>query len=127
MIVPKQVKPEARKPLLLSPSSLQPYTKSFYKFVTHYMNNHIYNIDTWNIRKQVTGYIMSLKRKRRMKSKANGCAEGCYHHIFKHVLKSSPNLAQSNTHKGCCMLKTMDYNSKLRSVLEREESHTNMT
>ena len=110
MIVSKQVKPEARKSWLPSRSSIQPYTKSFYKFITHYMNIHIYNIDTWNIRKQMTGYIMSLKKKQRMKLNAKGCAEGRYHYIFKHVLKSSPNLVQSNTHEACCMLNTTDYN-----------------
>ena len=79
VIVPKQVKPEAPKSWLPSHSSLQPYVKSFYKFVTYYMIDHNYNIDTLNIRNQVAGYIMSLKRKRRAKLKAKGCVEGCYH------------------------------------------------
>ena len=85
------------------------------------MFDNNYDIDTWNIKIQITGFIMSLKRKQRMKLKAKGCAEGCYHHIFKHVMKSSPNLAQPNTHKGCCMLNTTDYNYKLRSVIGRED------
>ena len=123
----KQVKSGTRQSWLPSRSLLQPYTKSFYKFITYYMNNHVYNINTWNIRIQLTGFIMSLKRKRRMKLKAKGCAEGRYHHIFKHILTSNPNLVQSNTHEGCCMINTMDYNYKLRSVLGREDSHTNMT
>lgn len=91
------------------------------------MNNHVYNIDTWNIRIRIKGFIMLLKRRRRMKLKTKGCGKGHYHHIFKHVLKSSPNLAQSNTHEGCCMLNTTDYNYKLRSVFGQEYSHTNMT
>ena len=88
----KQVKTEATKSLLPSHSSLQPYMKSFYKFDTYYIIDHNYNIDTWNIRKQVAGYIMSLKRKQRMKLKKKGCTEGCYYHIFSNVLKSSPEL-----------------------------------
>ena len=66
------------------------------------MIDHIYNIDTWNIRKQVVEYIMSLKRKRGAKLKAKGCVEGRYHRIFNNVLESSSDLLQSNTHKGCC-------------------------
>ena len=107
--------------MLPSYSSLQPYAKSFYKFVTYYMIDYNYNIDTWNIRKQVAGYSMSLKRKRRAKLKAKGCAEGRYHHIFNNVLESSSELLRSNTHKGCCVLNTTDYNYKLRSVIGRED------
>ena len=44
-IVPKQVELEALKSWLPSRSWLQPYTKSFYKFVTYYMIDHNYNID----------------------------------------------------------------------------------
>ena len=82
MSVPKQVKPEVPKSWLPLHSSLQSYTKSFYKFVKYYMFNNNHNINSWNIRKQVAGYIMSLKRKRRMKLHAKGCAEGHYHLIF---------------------------------------------
>ena len=64
---------------------------------------------------------MFLKRKQRVKLKAKGCTECCYHQIFNHVLKSSSDLVQPNTHKGCCMLDTTDYNCKLRSVLGRED------
>ena len=32
-------------------------------------NEYNYNINTWNIKRQVVGYIMSLKRKQRMKLK----------------------------------------------------------
>ena len=60
-ILSKQIKPEAPKAWIPSHSSLQPYTKSLYKFVTYYIIDHNYNIDTWNIRKEVIGYIMSLK------------------------------------------------------------------
>ena len=124
MIVPKQVKPEEPKSWLPSRSLLQPYAKSFYKFVTYYMIDHNYNINTWNIRKQVSEYIMSLMRKRSAKLKTKGCAEGCYDQIFNHILESSSNLVQSNNHEGCCMLDTTDYNCKLRSVLGREDDST---
>ena len=53
---------------------------------------------------------MSLKRKQRVKLKAKRCAEGDCHHIFNNVLESSFKLLQSNTHKGCCVLNTTDYN-----------------
>ena len=75
------------------------------------------NVDTWNIRKQVVGCIMFLKTKRRAKLKAKGCTEGRYYRIFNHKIKSSLALVHSNTHKGCRMLNTNDYNYKLRSVL----------
>ena len=88
------------------------------------MLDHDYNIDILNIRKQVAGYIISLKRKQKAKLKAKECAEGCYHCIFNHVLESSSDLVQSNTHKGCCALDTADYNYKLRSVLGREDDST---
>ena len=84
------------------------------------MIDHIYNIDTWNIRKQVVGYIMSLKMNRGVKLKAKGCAQGCHHRIFNDVLESSSDLLQCNTHKGCCVLNATDYNYRLRSVIGRE-------
>ena len=56
------------------------------------MIDHNYNIDAWNIRKQVTGYIMFLKRKRREKLKVKGCVGGRYHQIFNHKIESSSNL-----------------------------------
>ena len=46
MIVPKQVELEAPKSWLPSRSSLQPYTRSFYKFIAYYMIDHNYNTDT---------------------------------------------------------------------------------
>ena len=66
---------------------------------------------------------MFLKRKRRAKLKAKGCAEGRYHQIFNHKMESSSDLIQSNTHKGCRMLNIMDY-YKLRNVLEYEDDST---
>ena len=129
MSAPKQLKSKAPKTWIPSYSSLQPYTKSFYKFVIYYIIDIDYNIDTWTIRKQVAGYIMSLKRKQRVKLKAKGYAEGRYHHIFNIILESSYELLQSNTHKRCCMLNTTNYNNKLRSVIgqENDSKVTNWT
>ena len=87
VIVPEQVNPKALKLWLSSCSLLQPYAKSFYIFVTYYMIDHSYNIDSWNIIKQVAGYIMSLKRKQKEKVKVKECAEGRYHCIFNHILE----------------------------------------
>ena len=57
-----------------------------------------------------------------MKLKTKECTEGRCHHIFNNVLESSSKLLRSNTHKGCCVLNTTDYNYKLRSVIEREDN-----
>ena len=96
-----QVKPETPKIISFSLCSLlHSYLKLFYKFVTYYMFDNNYNIDKWNIRRQVAGYIMSLKRKQRMKLKANSCEEDKYHLIFHNVLTPSSNILASNTHKG---------------------------
>ena len=67
---------------------------------------------------------MFLKRKQRPKLKAKGCTEGSYHRIYNHKIKSSSDLVQSNTHKGCSMLNRTDYNYKLKSVVEREDDST---
>ena len=115
-----QVKLETPKtwpPLCLS---LNSYAKLFYKLVAYYMFNNNYNINTWNIRRQVVGYIMFLKRNQRMKLKAKSCAKDKYRLIFNNVLTSSSNLLQSNNHTGCCVLNTTDYNCKLRRVIGQE-------
>ena len=51
MIIPEQVKPESTESWMPSRSSIQPYVKCFYKFVTYYMFDHNYNIDTSDIRR----------------------------------------------------------------------------
>ena len=86
------------------------------------MFDHNYNIDTRDIRRQLVGYIMALKRKRGAKLKTIGYAEGRYHRMFNNVLESSSDLLQNNTHKGCSMLTAKDYNYKLRSVIGREDN-----
>ena len=64
---------------------------------------------------------MSLKRKQRMKLKANSHEEYTYHLLFNNVLTSASHLLQSNTHKGCCVLNATEYNYKLRSMIEQED------
>ena len=95
--------------------------KYFYKFVTYYIFDHNYNINPRDIKRQLVGYIMSLKRKRGAKLKAKGCAEGRYHRMFNNMLKSSSDLLRTNTHNNCCVLNATDYNYKLRSVIGRED------
>ena len=68
-----------------SHSSLQPYVKYFCKFVTYYMFDHNYNINTRDIRRQLVGYIMSMKRKWGSKLEAKEWAEGRYHCMFKNL------------------------------------------
>ena len=86
----------------------------FHKVVTYYITPGI-------LEKQVGGYIISMKRKRRMKLKAKGCAEGQYHLLFNNALTSSSKMLRSKSHKGCCVLNTNKYNYKLRSVIGRED------
>ena len=112
-----QVKHETSKTWIHLCLSLRSYLKLFYKFITYYMFNNNYNIDPWNIRNQVVGYIMSLKRKRRMKLKTNSHEEDKYHLMFNNVLTLDSNLLQFNTHKRCCVLNTIKYNYKLRNVI----------
>ena len=118
---PIQVKPEIPKSLVPLHSSLQPFMKCFYKIVTYYMINYDYNINTWNIRRQIIGYIMSLKRKQRMKLDANNHEEDKYYLMFKNTVSSDSDLLQSNTHKECCVLNANAYNYKLRSVIGQED------
>ena len=72
------------------------------------MFNNNYNIDTWNVRRQVVGCIMFLKRKQRMKLKAKGCEEDKYYLTFNNILTSDSDRLQSNTHKGCYVLNTTE-------------------
>ena len=87
-----QVKPEKPKSWIPLCLSLHSYSNLFFKFITYYMFNNSYNIGTWNIRRQVVGYIMSLKRKRRIKLKANSHKENNYHLMFNNVLTSDSDL-----------------------------------
>ena len=61
------------------------------------------------------------------KLKTKGCAEGRDHRKFNHKIESSSHLAQSCAHKGYCMMNTMNYNYKLRSVIGgKDDSTANM-
>ena len=83
--------------------------KHFYKLVTYDMIDYKYNINTWNIRRYVIGYIMSLKRKQRMKLKANYDENNKYHLMFNNMLSSDFDLLRSNNHKGCCVLNVSQF------------------
>ena len=123
MVIPEQVRPESPESWIPARSSLQPYVQWFGKFVTYYMFDHNYIVDTCDIRRQLGRYIMAPKRKRGAKLKAKGCAEGCYHHMFNNMLESSSDLLRTNTHKGCSVLTATDYNYELRSVIGQEDNY----
>ena len=95
--------------------------KYFYKLIAYYMINYNHSSSVRIIRRQVVGYIMSLKRKRRMKLKANNHTENKYHLMFNNILSSDADLLQTNTHKGCCMLNVNEFNYKLRSAIGQED------
>ena len=120
-VMPIQVKSETTKSWVPSHLLLQPYIKYFFKLITCYMSDYNCSINLGNIRRQVVQYIMSLKRKRRMKLKAYSPAENKYHLMFDNVLVSDSDLLQSNAHKGCCVLNANKYNYKLRNVIGRED------
>ena len=44
------------------------------------------------------------------------------HLMFNNVLTSDSNLLWSNPNRGCCMLKEIEYNYKLRSVIWQEDA-----
>ena len=86
VIIPEQVKPESPESWIPSRSSLQPYVQWFDKFVTYYMFDHNFIVDTCDIRRQLGRYIMAPKRKRGAKLKTEGCAEGRYYRMFNNML-----------------------------------------
>ena len=112
-----RMKPEIFKSWIPSHSSIQPYMKYFYKFIAYYMIDYNHSSNIGNIRRQVVGYIMSLKKK----LKANNHEENKYHLMFNNVLSPDSDLLQTNTHKGCCLLNANEYNYKLRSVIGQED------
>ena len=122
-ITPIHIKPEITRSWIPSHSSLQPYMKYFHKLITYYMTDYNHSINTGNIRRQVVGYIMSLKRKIRMKLKGYSPEEDKYHFMFNNVLPSDSDLLRNNTHKGCCIMNANKYNYKLRSVIGREDEY----
>ena len=70
-VTPIHIKPEISKSWIPSRSLLQPYMKHFHKFIAYYIFDYNHYDDTDNIRRQVVGYTMSLKKKRRTKLKAH--------------------------------------------------------
>ena len=62
-VTPIHIKPERTRSWLPSHSSLQPYMKYFHKLITYYMIDYNHSNNNGNIRRQVVGYMMSLKRK----------------------------------------------------------------
>ena len=85
-------KPEISKSLISSYSQLQPYMKYLRKLIAYYIieYNHYNSINT--IRKQVIGYIMSMKRKWRSNLKARNQKKDKYHLMFNNVLPSDSDL-----------------------------------
>ena len=98
VIIPEYVKPESPESWIPSRSSLQPYAQWFDKFVTYYMFDHDFIVDTCDIRRQLGRYIMAPKRKQRAKLKAEGCAEGHYYPMLNNMLESSSDLLQTKRH-----------------------------
>ena len=115
------VKPGLTKSWILSHSLLQPYMKYFYKIITSYMIDYNHSSNTDNIRRQVTGYIMSMKRKQGMKLKTYTPEESKYHLMFNNMLPSDSDLLQTNTHKGCYVMNANEYNYKPRSMIGQED------
>ena len=116
-----QVKPETDKSWIASHSSIQPYIKYFRKLITQYITDYNHSTDTDKIRRQLVGYIMSLKRKQRTKLKVSSPEEDKHHLMFNNVLPSDSDLLYTNTHKGCWLLNANEYNYKLRSVIGQED------
>ena len=87
------------------------------------MNNYNNSNNTCNIRRQVVAYIMSMKRKRRMKLKVCSPEEEKYHSMLNNMLPSISDLLRTNIHKGYCMLNANEYNYKIRSVIGQEDEY----
>ena len=95
--------------------------KYFHQLISYYIIDYNYYNNTNNIRRNVVGYIMSMKRKQRTKLKARSPEQDTYHLMFNNMLPSDSDLLCTNTHKGCCLLKANEYNCKLRSVIGQED------
>ena len=113
-LTPIQVKPKTTTSWIPSHSLLQPYMKYFYKLIINYVIDYNHSINPSNIRGRVIGYILSLKRKQRMKLKAYSPTENKYHFMFNNMLSSDSDLLRSNTHKECHVLTANEYNYKIK-------------
>ena len=85
------------------------------------MIDYNYSNNTNNIRRQVVQYVMSMKRKIKIKIKVCSPEEDTYHLRFNNVLPCDSDRLRTNTHKGCCMLNANEYNYKLRSIIGQED------
>ena len=115
------MKPEISKSWISSFSLLQPYMKYFHKLIAYYIFNYNHYNNINYIRRQVVGYIMSMKRKQRTHLKARSPEQDEYHLMFNNVLPPDSDLLCNNTHKGYYLLNTNEYNYKLRSVIGRAD------
>ena len=102
-------------------SSLQLYMEYFHKLIAYYIINYDHYNNINNIRRQVIGYIMSMKRKQKTILKTQYREWDKYQLMFNNVLPSDSDLLYTNTHKGCCLLNANEYNYKLRSVIGQED------
>ena len=101
-------------------SYLQSYMKYFHKLITYYIIDYNHHNIINNVQRQVVGYIMPMKRKRRTILKSPYQERNVYQLMFNNVLPSNSDLLHINTHKGCSLLNANEYNHKLRSVIGRE-------
>ena len=106
---PIHTKPEISKLQKSSRSSIQQYIKYFHKLIDYYI--------IYYEQRQVIGYIMSIKRKQRTKTKAQSPEQDKFHLMFNNVLPSDSDRLCTNTHKGCCLLNANKYNYKLRDAI----------
>ena len=93
----------------------------FHKLIAYYIIDYKHYNNINNIRRQVVGYIMSMKRKRRTNLKARYHEQDKYHLMFNNMLPSDSDLLCTNTHKGYYLFNVNEYNYKLRSVIGRED------
>ena len=106
---PTHMKPEIFISWISSHLLLQPYMKYFYKLITYYIIDYNHYNSITNIRRQVVGYIMHMKKKQRTNLKARNPEQDKYHLMFNNVVPSDSDLLCINTHKGCCLLNANEY------------------
>ena len=87
-VTPIHIKPKISKLWISSRSLLQPYMKYFHKLIAYYIIDYKNCNNINNIRRQVIGYIMSMKRKQRTNLKARSPEQDKLHFLFNNVLPS---------------------------------------
>ena len=95
--------------------------KYFYKLIAYYIIDYDHYNNINNVQRQVIGYIMSMKRKRRTNLKTRYQERDTYQLMFNNILPSNSDLLCTNTHRGYCLLSANEYNYKLRSVIGQED------